>query len=109
MNPGYAIIMISGLAESDETQHSAETRSEARDLALADFTVEYRTQISCCAGISLFEYLGRRLNLICLLFKFRHRYVYDILVEKMRAKVVFDKMNFNFSIGASFTSQQFDF
>jgi hypothetical protein len=48
---------------------------------------------------------NRRLDLSC----FYHGYVFDIFVEKMRAKVVFDKVNFNLSIGGSFTSQQCDF
>jgi hypothetical protein len=75
-----------------------------------DFTVDYRASISCFNGISLFVYLvNRRLNLSCFLFKFHHGYVFDILVEKMRANVVFYKVNFNFRMGGSFTSQQCDF
>jgi hypothetical protein len=37
------------------------------------------------------------------LFKFHHWYDFDILVETIQAKVVFDKVNFNFSIGSSST------
>jgi hypothetical protein len=51
----------------------------------------------------------RRLNLSCFLFKFHHGYAFDILVAKMRANDVFNKVNFNFSIVGSSTSQQCNF
>jgi hypothetical protein len=68
--------------------------------------------LSLNGGQVIWHYLStlhgcRRPNLSCILFKLHHGYFFDIFVEKMWAKFVFDEVNLNFNIGGSYVIADF--